>query len=126
MICAYVNRQTSVIHSNEGGGKLCYVSISAQKSVYATQSCSTSFPVSTDPGGTVTYPSRNIMAAVLSATTRANEENIRIWKEYDNVMRSSKQVIFNHFPDTYYRTLKYKYTGYVNSTYLDIHNHLIE
>ena len=22
MICAYVNRQTSVIHSNEGGGKL--------------------------------------------------------------------------------------------------------
>ena len=74
----YFNGQTAGIHSNEGGGKLCYVSISAQKSVYATQSCSTSFPVSTDPGGTVTYPSRNIMAAVLSATTRANEENIRI------------------------------------------------
>ena len=37
----YVNGQTSGIHSNEGGGTLGYMSISAQPSVYATQSGST-------------------------------------------------------------------------------------
>ena len=34
----YVNGQTLGIHRNEGGGgKLCYISILAQPSVYATQ-----------------------------------------------------------------------------------------
>ena len=98
----------------------------SQPSVYATQSGSTSFPVPTNPGVTVTYPSGNLTAAVISATTRAHEENIRIWKEYANVMRSSKKIIFNHVPDTCYRTLKNKYTGYVNSMYLEIYNNLIE
>ena len=41
-------------------------------------------------------------------------------------MRAAKQVIFDHVPDTCYDTLKKKYTGYVNSTYLDIYNNLIE
>ena len=33
----YVNGKTSDIHRNEGGGKLGYMSISAQQIVYATQ-----------------------------------------------------------------------------------------
>ena len=40
-------------------------------------------------------------------------------------MRSAK-VIFGHVPYTCYRTLKKKYTGYVNITYLKIYNHLVE
>ena len=72
----------------------------SQPSVYATQSGSTSFPVPTNPGVTVTYPSGNLTAAVISATTRAHEEKIRTWKEYDNVMRAAKQVIFYHVLDT--------------------------
>ena len=39
---------------------------------------------------------------------------------------SRKQVILDHVTDTCYRILKKKYTGYFNSTYLDIYNHLIE
>ena len=66
------------------------------------------------------------MAAVISETSRAHEENIRIWKEYANLMWASKKVIFDHVPDTCYRTLKKKYTGCVNSTYLNIYNNLIE
>ena len=38
----------------------------------------------------------------------------------------SKKAIFNHVPDTCYRTLKKKYTGYVNRTYLNIYDHLVE
>ena len=102
------------------------MSISSQPSVYNTQSGITAFPVPTNPGAIVTYPSGNLTAAIISATTRAHEENIRIWKEYANVMRAAKQVIFDHVPDTCYRTLNNKYTGYVNITYLDIYNHLIE
>ena len=34
----YVNRQMKGIHINEGGGKLGYIYISEQPSVYATQS----------------------------------------------------------------------------------------
>ena len=34
---AYVNRKMLGIHSNEGGRRLGYLSISAQLSVYATQ-----------------------------------------------------------------------------------------
>ena len=41
-------------------------------------------------------------------------------------MQAEKQVIFDNGTDTFYPTLKKKYTGYVNSTYLDIYNHLIE
>ena len=74
----------------------------------------------------MTYPSGNLTATVLSATTRAYEEKIRIWKEYANEMRAEKQVIFNHVPETCYWTLKKKYTGYVNITNLKIYNHLIE
>ena len=37
-LSAYVNGQPSDIHSNEVGGKLGHMSISAQPSVYATQS----------------------------------------------------------------------------------------
>ena len=102
------------------------MSFLAQLSVYATQSDSKAFSVSTNPGATVAYPSVNLTEDFISVTTRAHEETIRIWKEYANVMRSDKQVIFNHVPDTCYRTLKNKYTGYVNSMYLDIYNYLIE
>ena len=66
------------------------------------------------------------MAAVILETTRALKEKIQIWKEYGNVILAAKQVIFDHVPDTCYRTLKNKYTGYVNSMYLKIYNHLIE
>ena len=41
-------------------------------------------------------------------------------------MRESKQVIFDHMPDTCYRTLKNKYTRYVYVTYLEIYDHLVE
>ena len=44
-IGAYVNGKTADIHSNEGGGKLGYISILNQPRVYATQSGSTAFPV---------------------------------------------------------------------------------
>ena len=96
----YVNRQTSGIHKNEDGGKLGYMSISAQPSVCATESGNTAFLVPTNPGATVAYPSVNLMAAVISATTRSHEEKIQIWKEYTNVMRSAKKVIFDYMPDT--------------------------
>ena len=96
------------------------MSFLAQLSVYATQSDSKAFSVSTNPGATVAYPSVNLTEDFISVTTGAHEETIRIWKEYANVMRSDKQVIFNHVPDTCYRTLNNKYNGYVNSTYLDI------
>ena len=122
----YVNGQTLDIHSNEGGGKLGYMSISAQTSVYDTQSGSTEFPAPTNTGATVAYPSGKLMAAVILETTRALKEKIQIWKEYGNVILAAKQVIFDHVPDTCYRTLKNKYTGYVNSMYLEIYNHLIE
>ena len=100
--------------------------ISSQLSVYATQSGSTAFSAPTNTVATVTCPSDNLMAAVISETSRAHEENIRIWKEYANLMWAAKKVIFDHVPDTCYRTLKKKYTGYVNSTYLNIYNNLIE
>ena len=77
-IGAYVNRKTSVIQINEGGGKLGYMDFLPQASVYANPSGSTALPVPTNPGATVTYPSGNLTAAVISATTRAHEENIRI------------------------------------------------
>ena len=62
------------------------MSISAQLSVCATQSGIAAFPVPTNPGATVTYLSENLTAAVISATTRAHKEKIRIWKEYANVI----------------------------------------
>ena len=61
----YVNGQTSGIHRNEGGGKLGYICILAQPSVYATQSGSTSFSVPKNLGVTVTYPSGNLTTAVI-------------------------------------------------------------
>ena len=94
--------------------------------MYATQLGSRSFPVPTNPCATVTYPSGNLTAAVVSATTRAQEENIRIWKEYANVTREAKQVIFDHVPDTCYLTLKNKYTSYVNVIYFNIYDNTIE
>ena len=80
-IGVYVNKQTSGIHSNEGWRKLGYISISEQPSVYATQSGITEFPVSINLGKTVTYPGGNLMEAVILATKRSHQENIRIWKE---------------------------------------------
>ena len=80
----------------------------------------------TNTGATVAHPRGNLTAAVILATTRAHEENIQIWKEYTNVMRAAKQVIFNHVLDTCYLSLKKKYTGYVNNMYLEIYNNLIE
>ena len=62
-------------------GKLGYMSILEQLSVYATQSGSTAFPVPTDQGAIMTYPSVNLTTAVISEITRAYKENIRIWKE---------------------------------------------
>ena len=82
--------------------------------------------MATNTGVSVIYPSGNLTAAVISSKTRAQKENIRIWKDYANKMRVSKQVIFGHIPDTCYHTLKKKFTGYVNITYLDIYNHIIE
>ena len=81
LIGVYVNGKTSGIHNNKGGGKLCYMSILEQPSVYATQSGSTEFPLPKHPGATVTCPSGNVMEAIISATTIAQEENIRIWKQ---------------------------------------------
>ena len=95
----YVNGQTSGIHRNEGGGKLGYICILAQPSVYATQ-LGTAFPVPTNPGATVTYPSGNLTSADILATSRSQEEKIRICKEYANVIRTAKQVIFDQVPDT--------------------------
>ena len=114
------------MHSNVGSGKLGYMYISEQPSVYATQHVSTELPVPSNTGATVAHPRGNLTAAVISATTRAHKENIRIWKEYTNATRAAKQVIFNHVLDTCYLSLKKKYTGYVNNMYLDIYNNLIE
>ena len=74
----YVNRQTLGIHSNKGGGKLGYMSISAQPSVYAKKSVSTEFPVPKIPSANVAYPSGNLTAAVILATSRSHEKKIRI------------------------------------------------
>ena len=41
-------------------------------------------------GATVAYSGGNLTVAVILATTRSNKENIRIWKEYANVMREEK------------------------------------
>ena len=41
-------------------------------------------------------------------------------------MRAEKQVVFDHVSDTWYRTLKNKYTNYVNITYLNIYKNQIE
>ena len=59
---AYLNVQTSGVHSNEGSEEL---GISAQPSRYATQSGSTSFSVPKNLGVTVTYPSGNLTTAVI-------------------------------------------------------------
>ena len=41
-------------------------------------------------------------------------------------MQTTKQVIFDHVPDTCYRTLKEKHTGYVKVTHLELFDQLIE
>jgi len=41
-------------------------------------------------------------------------------------MRAAKQLIFDHVPETCYRTLDEKHTGYVKVTYLELFDHLIE
>ena len=69
----YINGQTLGIHINEGVGKLGYMYIQAQPSVYATKSCSTALPVPTNPGATVVYPSGNLTVAIILAKTRAHE-----------------------------------------------------
>ena len=99
-LVVYVKEQTSGIHRNKVGGKLVYMSILVQPRLYTTQSGSTASPVPTNPCANMTYPSGNLTAAIISATTRAYEEKIRTWKEYDNVMRAAKQVIFYHVLDT--------------------------
>ena len=76
------------------------MSISSQPSMYTTQSGSTEFPVPTNPGATETYPSGNLTASVKSESARAHKENIRIWKEYANIMLAGKKVIFDHVPHT--------------------------
>ena len=95
----YVKGQTSGIHRNEGVRKLGYMSISEQPSVHATQSGNTVLLVPKNSGATVTYRSGNLSVAVISGTTRSRKENIRIWKEYANVVQAEKKVIFDHVPD---------------------------
>ena len=100
------------------------MSILAQTSVYDIQLGSIVFLVPKNSGATIMYTS-SITAGMANAN-RAHNERIGIWRDYYDIMREAKQAIFNHVPETCYRTLKDKHIGCVKITYLDLFNHSAE
>ena len=63
-------------------------------------------------------------AAIIRTLTRQHNENMRVFNEYYSVDKACKKVILTLIPEAYFRSIKNKYTGYVNVKYIDILSHL--
>ena len=91
--------------------------------MYALQSA-VAFAVPVNLEATLTVLDLVPAVAVLEELPRNHVEELRIFKEYKNVEKTCNQIITKLVPDIYFHTLKNSYTGYMNSSCLEILSHL--
>jgi len=113
---------TASIETTRGGGRHGYLAIVLDSNTYLTLK------------GTMFMPTTNLRpVSIIAGTTRiaqvaaqenAHKEYLREYKEYTKVGKAILQLTTNAFESKYLRHLHNQYTGYNNTTVLQVFQHL--
>jgi hypothetical protein len=123
-ILQILNANAASVHSELGGGALGHLSLTVSTAVYATLSA-TPFVAPTNPGPTPAIPPRTTVTET-NNVIRNHREELRIWREYQNVDAALKQQLINAIAKIYLRTLQHRHTGFANVTTRQLISHLLQ
>jgi hypothetical protein len=118
-----LNANAASIYSELGGGNYGHLSITLSTASYATLS-PTPFIEPANPGTTPIIPPL-ATAAIIGQTVRDHEENLRIWRQYNNVNAALKQQLISAISNIYIRTLQDRHTGFANVSTRELIEHLL-
>jgi hypothetical protein len=112
------------VPSREGGGAHGYLGMVLSAAVYATVS-GTPFVNPNNPGATPIIPG-GTTAAATGVLTRTHTEDLRNWKEYNNMQNALKKQVIDAIEPIYLRSLRNRHVGYANHTIRDLITYLID
>jgi hypothetical protein len=118
-----LNTNAASIHSELGGGNHGHLILTISAAVYTTLS-PTVFIAPANPGPNVIIPA-GATAPQISAATRLHKENLRQWREYNNVDAALKQQLIHSVDPIYICTLQHRHTGFANVTTRQLIIHLL-
>ena len=93
----YLNACSASVHSNLDNGAVGYLAITAQPAAF-TIACPNAFITPTNPGTTLILSNPTPSAAIIVIQTRAHSKDLQIFKEYYNVEKECKNIIFTLIP----------------------------
>ena len=111
------------VQTTRGGGSNGYLGIILSPAVYNTVS-----PVPwvdpPNPGATPTIP-LNATAAQIGEAVRTHTEQLRQWREFNNVQQALKKQLLDSVDNLYLRAIRHRHVGFANRSIRDMLNHLI-
>jgi hypothetical protein len=114
---------TACISSELGGGALGHLALTVPVDIYATLS-NTAWVAPINPGVAPPAIAANASAAQVAANHNRYNNNLRVFRLYNNVQNALKQQLLAAIDDIYVRTLCNMHTGYTRVTVLQILTHL--
>jgi hypothetical protein len=112
------------VASNQGGGLHGYLGIVISPAVYLTIAAAPFIlPVYPGPHPAVLF---GATAAQITAATSQHKEDMREWREYNNVHNALKKQLLDAVDPIYLRALRNRHVGYANHTIRAILQHLID
>jgi hypothetical protein len=118
-------RNANSFASTLGGGEHGYLGalMSTPKYLAATAPNIVAFVAPNFPGY---IPAVNGTAAAIATQTRQHKENLRIWKEHDNVTKALRKQLIGVIEPAYLSHLEDEYSGFNNVAVKDLLNYLFQ
>ena len=113
----------ATIPSTRGGGTNGHLGIILSPAVYTTVSA-TAWINPTNPGGVPVIPP-GTTAAQTGAIIRTHTEELREWREYNNVQLALKKQLLAAIDPIYLRAIRTRHIGFANRTIRELLTHLI-
>jgi hypothetical protein len=120
-----IKANAATVPSNNGGGQHGYLGIATSAAIYATISPS-AFTIPANPGPQHTLPGGTPTAAQISHTIRVHTENLRVWREYNNIHQALKTTLLNSIEPIYVRAKKDRHIGFANISLRELFAFLFE
>ncbi len=106
-----------------GGGTNGYLGIILSDAAYATVD-PIAFVRPANPGIQPQFPAGNVTAAATAVIVRQHNEDLREWREFQNMELALKKQLVNCMDALYLRAIKNRHVGYNNVTIRDMLNFL--
>jgi hypothetical protein len=110
-----LKQNAASVPSNRGGGIHGYLGTVMSAAMYDTIAPGTPFTIPAYPGPQPIMVQGDT-AAVIGATIRMHQENLREWREYTNIGNSLKKQLIEAIEPVYLRSQRDRHVGFANRT----------